>query len=216
MSSPINAQLNGSFTTPAALVPVPIPLPSGYTQIKIYNDTDIAAGAAGINIIEGKATFPAHNCITYTGVPLVPAINNVAGISFVADSGDQTPGPAVVVTAITAASPGVISSASTAGVGDIVRVYGTTGMLQVGGWDFTLTAVNPGVTQTSQNLIAAGFAAPATAGFIRTIPFLHCRTKSPRNGTSRVRNDPNDGTFGHYYSHRDSHWRLYQYYHCRH
>ena len=172
MSSPINAQLNGSFTTPAALVPVPIPLPSGYTQIKIYNDTDIAAGAAGINIIEGKATFPAHNCITYTGVPLVPAINNVAGISFVADSGDQTPGPAVVVTAITAASPGVISSASTAGVGDIVRVYGTTGMLQVGGWDFTLTAVNPGVTQTSQNLIAAGFAAPATAGFIRTIPFL--------------------------------------------
>jgi len=172
MSSPINAQLNGSFTTPAALVPVPIPLPSGYTQIKIYNDTDIAGGAAGINIIEGKATFPAHNCITYTGVPLVPAINNVAGISFVADSGDQTPGPAVAVTAITAASPGVISSASTAGVGDVVRVYGTTGMLQVGGWDFTLTAVNPGVTQTSQNLIAAGFAAPATAGFIRIIPFF--------------------------------------------
>ena len=171
MSSPINAQLNGSFVTPAVLAPVSIPLPSGYTQFKLYNDTDIAAGAAGINVVEGKATFPAHNCITYTGVPLVPAINNVAGITFVADSGDQTPGAAVAVTAITAASPMVITSASTAGIGDIVRVYGTTGMLQVASWDFTNTTA-AGATQTITNLPAVGFAAAATAGFIRTIPFV--------------------------------------------
>ena len=174
MSSPINAQLNGSFVTTGTLVPVAIPLPSGYTQIKIYNDTDIAAGAAGINIIEGKATFPAHNCITYTGVPLVPAINNTDGITFVADSGDQTPGAAVAMggAGITAASPAVITSASTARSGDVVRVYGTTGMLQVAGWDFTVSVVNAGVTQTIANLPAAGFLAPATAGFVRIIPFF--------------------------------------------
>jgi len=174
MSSPINAQLNGSFTAAAVPIPVFVPLPCGYTQIKIYNDTGIAAGGAGVNAIEGKATFPAHTCISYTGVPMVPAINNVNGVTFVADSGDQTPGAAVAMggAGITAASPAVVTSASTAAAGDIIRVYGTTGMLQVAGWDFTVSVVNAGVTQTIANLPAAGFLAAATAGFVRIIPFV--------------------------------------------
>jgi hypothetical protein len=50
-------------------------------------------------------------------------------------------------------------------------------MLQIAGWDFSVSAVNPGVTQTIANLPAGGgagelaFAAAATAGFIRVIPF---------------------------------------------
>ena len=174
MSSPINAQLNGSFVVAATPVPIFIPLPCGYTQIKIYNDTGIAAAGAGVNAIEGKATFPAHSCIKYTGAAMVPAIDVAEGITFVADSGDQTPGAAVAMggAGITAASPAVITSASTARPRDVVRVYGTTGMWQVAGWDFTVSATNPGVTQDIANLPAAGFAAPATAGFVRIIPFV--------------------------------------------
>lgn len=172
MSSPVNAQLNGVFDTPATLTRTYISLPPGYTQFKIFNETDIAAVGAGINAAEGKATFPAHYSITYTGAALVPAIVNNAGFTFVADSGDQTPTAPIAVTAITAASPAVVSSASPAMVGDVIRLSNTTGMLQVGGWDFSVSATNPGVTQSLNNLIAAGFGAAATAGFVRIIPFF--------------------------------------------
>jgi hypothetical protein len=52
-------------------------------------------------------------------------------------------------------------------------------MLQVAGMDFSVTAVNAGVSQTLGYLDASGFAAAATAGFYRRIPYAG----SPVNGT---------------------------------
>lgn len=69
----------------------------------------------------------------------------------------------LVGTAITAASPAVATDAGHPYVvGDIVRVTNTTGMLQIAGYDFEITAV-AGNDFTFGFLPAAGFAAAATA-----------------------------------------------------
>lgn len=83
----------------------------------------------------------------------------------------QTPGALVATgTAITAANPAVVSDANNPAVGDIVRVYNTTGMLQIAGMDFTVTAISAGVSYTLGYLDASGFAAPATNADYRIIP----------------------------------------------
>jgi len=180
MSTPIHAMLTGTFTSDGAVRS--ITLPSGYDSFELINITDAGSAAAATPVMRAKgySSLPAGyaylNLKTNGAATLaLESMITTAGFTFVTDSGDQTPGAAVALTAITAASPAVISSASPAVVGDIVRVYSTTGMLQVGGWDFTVSATNPGVTQTIANLPAGGadlnFAAAATAGFIRVIPF---------------------------------------------
>jgi hypothetical protein len=174
MSSPINAQVNGTFTTDATPSSVFISLPPGYTDIKITDVTDFAGGA-GIIIAEGNINLPANTAVTYTGgAPFVLA-TSATGFTFIADSAFSFLTPAVAVTAITNASPAVVSSASPAVVGSIVRIYDPLGMLQIGGWDFLVTAVNPGVTQTLGTLSAGAgqlnFAAPATGGTISVLNF---------------------------------------------
>jgi len=55
-------------------------------------------------------------------------------------------------------------------VGDRVRIYGTTGMLQVAGYDFTITAVPSANSFTLGYIDMSGFAADATAGYVRKVP----------------------------------------------
>ncbi|MGD8305085.1 MAG: hypothetical protein PVF17_00390 [Ignavibacteria bacterium] len=70
----------------------------------------------------------------------------------------------VTGTALTAASPAVATAVAHGySVGDIVRVTQTTGMLQIAGMDFSITAVGGANNYTLGYLPAAGFAAPATA-----------------------------------------------------
>lgn len=176
MSTPLHAMVRGTFTTPATLVPVNIALPSGYDYIKIINLTDYNTPAATIVMAEGNAAGIAGSAVTYTGNGATPNVltQRVAitgGFSFVSDSGSASLGAPVAITAITAATPAVASSASTVVAGDVVRIYGTTGQLQSSGLDLTVTAVNPGVTQSFGFLPAAGFAAAATAGFMMKVPF---------------------------------------------
>jgi hypothetical protein len=184
MSTPIHAQVAGTFSTSATLAPVAISIPSGYNDIELINLTDIMAVTntpAAIVKAFGNSSMPNHSAITLSGTGagygLNTAANITSGFSFVPDSGNQTPGAATAAgTGITAATPAVITSASTAGVGDIMRVYSTTGMLQIAGWDFTNTTA-AGATQTITNLPAGGgvgelaFAAPATSVIARIIPF---------------------------------------------
>lgn len=77
---------------------------------------------------------------------------------------------ALATTAITAAEPAVVSMANTGSitVGDVVRLTGTTGMLQIAGYDFTVDAVSANTSITLQ-LDAQNFAAPATDGDVRLI-----------------------------------------------
>lgn len=175
MSTPSNAMLTGTFTSDGAARF--ISLPSGYDSFELINITDIGSAAAATPVMRAKSysSLPAGsaylNLKTNGAATLaIESMITTAGFTFVSDSGLQTPGAAVVVTGITNANPAVVSSASAAVVGDIVRIYGTTDMLQVAGMDFSITSTNPGVTQTLGYINAAGFGAAATAGFIRVIP----------------------------------------------
>lgn len=73
-------------------------------------------------------------------------------------------------TDITAANPAVVTVTSHGySNGDRVRMYGTTGMLQIAGYDFTIGSVSANDFELSY-LDASGFAAVATAGFVRKVP----------------------------------------------
>ena len=176
MTSPLHAQISGSFTTPATLVPVYLSIPSGYDKVELLNVTDYIAHAATVIKAVGYASAPAGSAYLSTGSGANPNVMTdtillTGGFTFLADSGDQTPGPAVVNAAgITAATPAVASTTTPLAVGDIARVYNSTGMLQIS-MDFTVTAIAAGVSQTYGFLPAAGFAAPATAHTFRKIPF---------------------------------------------
>ena len=83
------------------------------------------------------------------------------------------PEAAKTATAITAAGPAVVSSVAHGySVGDRVRGYNTTAMLEIGGMDFTVTAVGSADLFTLGYLDASGFAAAATAGTFRRLPKL--------------------------------------------
>lgn len=75
---------------------------------------------------------------------------------------------ALETTAITAANPAVVSMADTGNieVGDVVRMTETTGMLQIAGYDFEVTAVVAN-TSITLNFDGQNEAAAATAGNVR-------------------------------------------------
>jgi len=74
----------------------------------------------------------------------------------------------VTGTAITAASPAVCSATNTYSDGDRVRIYNSTGMLQIGGMEFTISSAS-GSAFTLLGLDASGFAAAATAFKVRRV-----------------------------------------------
>lgn len=98
-------------------------------------------------------------------------ITTVTSGGFTYRTARPDPEAVVTATAITNASPAVVSAVAHGySVGDRVRAYGTTGMLEIGGMDFTVTAVPTADTFTLGYLDASGFAAAATAGSFRRLP----------------------------------------------
>lgn len=176
MSTAIHGLLTGTFTSDG--LTRYISLPCGYSEFRMVNITDIGSAAAATPVMRAQGTSSmsagsAYYNLKTNGAATVAIETTTAtgGFTFIADSGNQTPSAAVAITGITNATPPVVSTASTAGLsaGDIVRVYGTTGQLNIAGLDFTIDTV---VANTSFNLaymVAPG--AVATAGFWRRIPF---------------------------------------------
>lgn len=86
--------------------------------------------------------------------------------------------PANAITAITAADPAVVSQTSHGyQTGDVVRLTGVTGMLQIAGMDFHVTRVDANSYQLTY-LDASAFAAAATAGASRR--YLYENPFTPR------------------------------------
>lgn len=176
MTTPLHALLTGSFTSTGVIEN--IELPSGYDDFRLINITDIGSAAAATPVMraEGTSLMAAgsayYNLKTNGAATLqLETMTTSGGFTFVDDSGSQSLSAAVAITGITNATPPVVSTASTAGLSnsDIVRVYGTTGQLNIAGLDFTIDTI---VTNTSFNLaymVAPG--AAATAGFWRRVPF---------------------------------------------
>ncbi len=90
------------------------------------------------------------------------------GFTYVTLSPVVEPQAANAITAITAASPAVVTQTNTYSENDVVYLYNTTGMLQIAGMPFQISTVS-GSGYTLIGLRAAGFAAPATAGFTRRV-----------------------------------------------
>jgi hypothetical protein len=171
--------LNGTFSTGATLAPVNISLPSGYDYFQFWNITDWGSTAGDTRIMgaESWSYMPAGYALTHPktngAATLGPqGIITTGGLTFLADSGNQTPGAAVTnITSITAVNHAVAATITPAAVGSIVRVYNSVNMYQIAGWDFTITAVTPTTNMTLGYLDASGFAAPGTTASFRVIPF---------------------------------------------
>jgi hypothetical protein len=187
MSSPINAVLTGSFTSLGTQIN--LVLPSGYSEFKMTNITDIGSAAANTNVMvaEGTSLMPAGSAIyqlkTNGAATLqIPSMTLTNGFTFVADSDNGTPGPLIPLTAagntISQAAPAVVLTGNTAGLiagVSLVRLINTVGMENIASMVFTVGAIVNNVSFTLQNLdtsgVVGGFGANATNGSYRAIPF---------------------------------------------
>lgn len=82
----------------------------------------------------------------------------------------SVPGVLRAVTGVSAANPPVVLTASTPNVGDIVRLAALDNQPQISGIDFTVTAINAGVSFTIGNINLVNSVA-STAGNYRVIPY---------------------------------------------
>jgi len=163
----------GNFTS--AGVGVKIPLPSSADYFLVKNLTQLATTQAtgrGFQFEWYKDLVAADNAIEWKKTNSTNATNIVlvtsGGFTYVTSSPVVEAQSASAITAITAASPAVVSQTNTYSEGDILRFYSTTGMLQIAGADFQISTVS-GSGYTLLGLPAAGFAAAGTAGYTRRI-----------------------------------------------
>lgn len=180
MSTPMAMIAQGHFTSTGNPTTIELPRYPHYFVIK--NRSTWGTAPTAVIQSEWFNGFANGQAITVTeggGSALTGTAIAAAGAGFtLVDLTNQAPGAAVTnVTAITAATPAVAATITPARVGDIVRMYNTTGMLQIAGMDFTITAIAAGVSMTLGYLPAVGFAAAATAGSFRVIPQKYYRPR---------------------------------------
>lgn len=165
----------GSFTSTGA--GVKIPLPSSADYFKTWNITQLIA--SNPNTVTngewfgskfGAGASPAGQGIktVKTTLMLESAFSAGTGFTYVTTAPVIEPQAANAITSITAASPAVVTQTNTYSENDVVYLYNTTGMLQIAGMPFQISTVS-GSGYTLIGLRAAGFAAPATAGFTRRV-----------------------------------------------
>lgn len=170
----------GSFTSTGA--GVRIPLPSSCDYFKTWNVTQYAT-AAPTAVVGGEwfgAKFGAGASATNSGLRWKKAGSSAIlidsfststasdGFTYITVNPYVEPQAANAITAITAASPAVVSQTNTYAAGDFLRIYNTTGMLQIAGMVFQISSVS-GSGYTLLGLDASLFAAPGTAGNTRRI-----------------------------------------------
>lgn len=173
MATPQTLVATGSFTSDGTARDIQFSQPIDYFVVRNRSTWGATPNAR----VEStwRATYAAGQStgILETGAGALNAAADAAGGNgFTAiDQSNLTNGALVATgTAITAANPAVVSDANNPAVGDIVRLYNTTGMLQVSGIDFEVTAVAAGVSYTLGYLDASGFAAAATNADYRIVP----------------------------------------------
>ena len=161
-----------------------IPLPSNADMFVTENFTQV--GSAGTVCIGGKwygSLFGSGQSAANDGIRYRISGSNALivdkfststasnGFTFVPFLPNVEPQATNAITAITAANPAVVSQTNTYSNGDILRIYGTTGMLQIQGIDVQISSVSGsgytllGLPATASN----GFASAATAGFTRRV-----------------------------------------------
>ncbi len=162
---------SGYFTSTG--VGVKIPLPADADRFVTINHTQSATTQTTGRMIEAEW----RKGITADGYARrIGKLNsaNTTEVTEVTSGGftyvqqPPTPEAELTGTTITAANPAVASVSNSYSNGDRVRIYDSTGMLQIGGMDFTVSSVS-GSAVTLAGLDASGFAAAASAFKIRRI-----------------------------------------------
>jgi len=179
MSTPINAQLTGTFTSDGTAVN--ISLPPGYTEIELTNLDDLGSAAANTNVMKawGTSSMAAGSAIyanktSGAATIAIPTTTTTGGFTFLADDAALANSASVALngTEVNQANPAVANTATTTNLVDdtsVVRLFGTTGMLQIAGIDFTIGTVVASTSFELKYLDSSGFAAAATAGTYRII-----------------------------------------------
>lgn len=179
MSSPVCAIVTGTFTSDGN--PLTISIPSGYSDIRLINITDIGSTAANNNVMraEGTSSMAAGSAYyspkTSGAATLdLEVTTTTGGFTFLADSSLILIGPAVATsgTDINRANPAVVSTGSTANLvagSSVVRMINNVGMLQISGMDFTVGTIVANTSFQLKYLDNSGFAADSTSGFYRIV-----------------------------------------------
>lgn len=177
----------GSFTQPATAVNQTLMIPQGVDWIELWNYTQAnqATSGAGPNGYHFYWQRPNGANLMGDGTQGIYEAEGAAGAvtanvttvnAFVLyDPSLQTVGAQHTLTALTAANPGVVTTAATTGIsaGSIVRLYGLNGAGQqeFGGIDYSVGyGTLTGTTFSVDYLNSTGSTA-STAGFWRLIPF---------------------------------------------
>ncbi len=175
---PFTIVTQGTFTQPATAVGMNIPLPSGADYFVSTNLTQMATTAnpgvcvrgewygGGLTAINDGLRWKKTNSTSAINIDKFSTATASNGFTYV--SAPPQPEAAVTGTAITNANPAVVTMVNTYSEGDVVQLYGTTGMLQIAGMAFTISTVS-GAGFTLLGLDASGFAAAATAVIARRI-----------------------------------------------
>ena len=176
---PFTIVSQGTFTQPATAVNQSIPLPSGADYFKTYNLTQMPLAPATPVVVMGEwfggGLTAKNDGLRWKKSANTSVLNldtfqtSTASNGFTYVTSFPQPEAAVVGTAITNASPAVVSMTNTYSEGDTVVLYNTTGMLQISGMAFTISSVS-GSGFTLLGLDASGFSAAATAVTARRIP----------------------------------------------
>lgn len=172
---PFTIITGGSFTSTGAAVK--INLPSSADYFETFNVTQLAATNPN-TVVEGKWFGPKFGAGASAAGSGIKTVKTTAMLdsSFTAPTGFTyvTTSPVTeaqalnAITAITNASPAVVTQTNTYSENDYILVYNTTGMLQIGGMVFQATTVS-GSGYTFLGLPAAGFATAGTAGNTRRV-----------------------------------------------
>lgn len=170
--------LDGQFTTASTVAPIYLSLPSGYTEFRMVNITDIGSTAANTNVMRasGYSLLPAGSAyrnLKTNGAATLALEDMILtnGFTFF-DNGNPPVFAATAVTGVTAANPAVVTSAAHGlSQGDTVRLYGLNGTMQpMNGLLFTVNNV-VGPNSFSITFDATGLVGgtPATAGFAQKV-----------------------------------------------
>ena len=180
---PFTITTGGSFTSTG--VGVKILLPSSADYFQTWNITQMPLAPATPVVIKGEwfgSKFGLGATAQNDGIRWKKSANtsvlnmDTFGTSTASGGFTYVTSPSVVEaavtgTTITQAAGAVFSATNTYSNGDRVRIYNSTGMLQIAGMDFTISSVT-GSQFTALGLDSSGFAAPGTAFTVRRISQL--------------------------------------------
>lgn len=179
----LSQMLTGSFTSDGAAFT--LDLPSDVQDFEMINLTDIGSTAGATPVMtarwvlgmdDGEAIYATKT--NGSATIAIATTTTSGGFTRVTDSGDQTPGASVSLTAgadaVNQAATAVAKTGDTSGLttdSSVVRMFSTTDMFQIAGMDFTVGTVNSNTDFELKYLDSSGFADDATAGSFRVIPF---------------------------------------------